>query len=142
MRNLGMLRLALVLLVAAIAAAAVTAHDATDGAGDATIVPLLEQELAGVPGQVGTMITVSYPPGGSTAAHRHPGANTFVYVLEGEIEMAVAGGEVVKLGPGQTYYESPDDLHTVSRNASDSVPARFLVMFVHERGQPTLVPVE
>jgi len=107
---------------------------------DSTVTPLLEQELGSLPGQVGTMITVSYPPGGQTAAHRHPGAHTFVYVLEGRLEMGVAGKSPVTLGPGQTYYESPEDTHVVSRNASDREPARFLVMFVHERGQPVLVP--
>lgn len=129
---------AIICAAAALSPLAASAHDFED---DSTVTPLLEQELANLPGQVGTMLTVSYPPGGQTAAHRHPGAHTFVYVLEGRIEMGVAGKAPVTLGPGQTYYESPEDTHEVSRNASDSEPARFLVMFVHARGQPVLVPV-
>src|SRR6266566_1524714 len=65
--------------------------------------------------------------------HRH-NAHTFVYVLEGSVVMQVKGGKEVTLGPGQTFYESPDDIHTVSKNASDTKPARFLVFFVKQKG--------
>lgn len=128
--------LAGLLLACTIGPAPVAAHDFTD---DSKVTLLFQRELAGLPGKVGTMITVAYPPGGRTDRHRHPGAHVFVYVLEGEIEMGVEGGEVVRLGPGQAFYESPTDVHLVSRNASDSAPARFLVVFVQDSGQPPLV---
>lgn len=86
------------------------------------------------------MITVSYAPGESSAPHCH-NAHTFVYVLEGRVEMQVAGGDIVTLGAGDTFYESPDDIHEVSRNASDTQSARFLVFFIKPEGAPTTLPV-
>jgi quercetin dioxygenase-like cupin family protein len=108
-------------------------------AEDAKINPLMTKDLSGLNGKEGTMLLVEYPPGGSSDKHKH-NAHTFVYVLEGSILMQVEGGEAVTLGPGQTFYESPDDIHAVSKNASDSQPAKFLVFFVKEKGAPVLVP--
>lgn len=85
------------------------------------------------------MITVEYAPGGLSAEHRH-NAHAFVYVLEGAVVMQVKGGKEVTLGPGQTFYESPEDVHTVSRNASTTKPAKFLVFFVKEKGAPLTIP--
>ena len=84
------------------------------------------------------MITVEYPPGGSDPIHRH-NAHAFVYVLEGSIVMQLKGGKEVTLTPGQSYYENPDDIHTVSRNASGTKPAKFLVFMVKEKGAPSTV---
>jgi hypothetical protein len=67
-------------------------------------------------------------------------AQAFVYVLEGAVEMQVKGGELVTLTPGQTFYEGPDDLHVVGRNASSTKPAKFLVVFIKDQGAPVLVP--
>jgi quercetin dioxygenase-like cupin family protein len=105
------------------------------------VTPLMTKELAGLPGKEGVMLTVEYPPGASSSKHRH-NAHTFVYVLEGSIVMQVEGGKAVTLGPGQTYYESPDDIHTVSKNASDSRPAKFLVFFVKDKDAPASIPVK
>lgn len=87
------------------------------------------------------MLTVTFPPGGTDSVHRH-NAHTFVYVLEGSIVMQVEGGEEVVLNPGQTFYESPDDVHTVGRNASKTAPAKFLVFFVKNKGDPAVIPVK
>jgi quercetin dioxygenase-like cupin family protein len=106
-----------------------------------TVTPLLEKDLAGLPGKEGVMLTVEYAPGASSSKHRH-NAHTFVYVLEGAVVMQVEGGAAVTLGPGQTFYESPEDIHSVSKNASDSHPAKFLVFFVKEKGAPPVVPVQ
>ncbi len=105
------------------------------------VTPLLTKDLVGVAGKEATMLTVEYAPGASSARHRH-NANTFVYVLEGSIVMQVAGGKEMTLGPGQTFYESPSDIHAVSRNASATQPARFLVFFVKDKGAPASVPVQ
>jgi quercetin dioxygenase-like cupin family protein len=105
------------------------------------VTPLQAKELTGVPGKEAVMLTVEYPPGGSSSKHRH-NAHTFVYVLEGSIVMQIESGKAVTLGPGQTFYESPDDVHTVSKNASDSQPAKFLVFFVKEKDAPASVPVK
>src|SRR5262245_638757 len=104
------------------------------------ITQLLTKELAGMAGKEAVMLTVEYAPGASSSKHRH-NAHTFVYVLEGSIVMQVEGGKETTLGPGQTFYESPDDIHTVSKNASNSQPAKFLVFFVKDKGAPASTPV-
>ena len=108
---------------------------------DAKVTPLRTQELVGIVGKEVTMLTVEYPPGGASAEHRH-NAYVFVYVLEGVVVMQVRGGKEVTLGPGQTFYESPEDVHTVSRNASTTKPAKFLVLFVKQEGAPLTVPAK
>ena len=127
-----------VLFVLGFAAAGLAAQDA---AREAKATPLMTKDLAGIAGKEGTMVTVEYPPGGSSAEHRH-NAHTFVYVLEGSVVMQVKGGKEVTLGPGQTFYESPEDIHTVSRNASKTKPAKFLVFFVKDKGAPATVPAK
>jgi quercetin dioxygenase-like cupin family protein len=110
-------------------------------AQDAKVTPLLAKDLTGIAGKEATMVTVEYPPGGVSAEHRH-NAHTFVYVLEGSVVMQVKGGKEITLGPGQTFYESPADIHSVSRNASNTKPAKFLVFFVKEKGAPPTVPAK
>jgi quercetin dioxygenase-like cupin family protein len=110
-------------------------------AQDGTIRSLLSKDLAGVPGRELSMITVEYPPGGSTPVHTHH-AQALVYVLEGSIVMQLKGGAPITLAPGQTFYEGPDDVHIVSRNASDTAPAKFLVLLVKGKGAPILTPVK
>ena len=109
-------------------------------AQDAQVTPLLSKDLADFPGKEGLMITVVYPPGASDPIHRH-NAHAFVYVLEGSVVMQVKGGKEVTLTPGQTYYEGPNDIHTVGRNASTTKPARFIVVLLKDKGAPVLVPV-
>ena len=123
------------LLIALCLAAGAAAAD------DAKVTPLITKDLTGIAGKEATMVTVEYAPGASSSEHRH-NAHTFVYVLEGSVVMQVKGGKEVTLGPGQTFYESPDDIHTVSRNASSSQPAKFLVFFVKQKGAPATVPAK
>ena len=104
------------------------------------ITSLMSKDLPGIPNKEVLMITVEYPPGGSDPIHRH-NASAFVYVLEGSIVMQVKGGKQVTLAPGETFYEAPDDVHLVGRNASNTKPAKFLVLLVKETGAPALVPV-
>ena len=102
---------------------------------------LFKQELQDMPGKTGLMLTVEYEPGESSAAHRH-NSHTFVYVLEGAVEMQVQGGEEKTLTAGQTFYETPNDIHSVSKNASATEPAKILVFFIKESGAPASMPVE
>ena len=125
-----------VLLLSALVASSVRAQPAAPGA---QVTPLLTKPLAGIDGKEGLMVIVEYPPGVASAAHRH-NANTFVYVLEGSVVMQVAGGAEMTLTAGQTFYESPSDVHTVSRNASNSKPAKILVMLVKDVGAPVTLP--
>ena len=101
---------------------------------------LLAKQLPEVPGKEIEVITVNYAPGAADPIHRHD-AHTVVYVLEGEVEMQVRGDKLRRLGPGQVFYESPEDVHTVSRNASKTKPAKFVVFFVKTEGAPILTPV-
>lgn len=110
-------------------------------AQEAKVTPLMSKDLPDFPGKEGMMITVEYPPGSSDPIHRH-NAHAFVYVLEGTIVMQVKGGEPVTLTPGQTFYEGPNDVHIVGRNASDTKPAKFVVFLVKDKGAPLLVPVK
>lgn len=104
------------------------------------VTPLFSHDLGGFPGKEGLMLTVDYPPGGSDPIHRH-NANVFVYVLEGSIVMQVKGKDAVVLQKGQTFYESPKDIHLVGKNASNTKPAKFLVFFVKDKGIDAVLPV-
>ena len=106
---------------------------------EAKVTPLFSKDLADFPGKEGLMITVEYPPGSTDPIHRH-NAHGFIYVLEGSIVMQVSGGKEVTLKPGQTFYEGPDDVHVVGRNASQTKPAKFVVFFVKDKGAPIVVP--
>ena len=110
-------------------------------AQDAQVTPLMSKDLADFPGKEGLMITVVYPPGASDPIHRH-NAHAFVYVLAGSVVMQVKGGKEVTLTPGQTFYEGPNDIHMVGRNASTTKPAKFLVFLVKNKNAPVLLPVK
>jgi quercetin dioxygenase-like cupin family protein len=109
-------------------------------APEAKVMELMSKDLTNLPGKEVLMITVEYPPGSIDPIHRH-NAQAFVYVIEGSIVMQVKGGKEVTLTPGQTFYEGPNDVHVVGRNASSTQPARFLVLLVKDKGAPVLVPV-
>jgi quercetin dioxygenase-like cupin family protein len=110
-------------------------------AQEAKVTELMSKDLTQFHGKEGLMITVEYPPGSSDPIHRH-NAYAFVYVLEGTVVMQVRGGKEMTLIPGQTFYEGPDDVHVVGRNASKTKPAKFLVFFVKNKGAPILVPAK
>ena len=104
---------------------------------NATVTPLLTTALSYDESKELSLITVEYPPGGSTPAHTHH-AQALLYVLEGSIVMQVRGGASVTLSAGQTWYEGPNDVHVVSRNASSSRPAKYVVFMVKDKGAPIL----
>jgi quercetin dioxygenase-like cupin family protein len=110
-------------------------------AQEAKVAQLMSKDLTEFPGKEGVMITVEYPPGSSDPIHRH-NAHAFVYVLEGSIVMQVKGGKETTLTPGQTFYEDPNDVHVVGRNASQTKPAKFVVFLVKDKGAPILVPAK
>ena len=108
-------------------------------APQAKVTPLMSKSLADIPSKELLMLTVEYPPGSSDPVHRH-NAHGLIYVLEGSIVMQVKGGKEVTLKPGDTFYEGPDDIHVVGRNASSTKSAKFLVVFLKDKGAPILVP--
>lgn len=111
------------------------------GAPQPIVTEVMTKALPEFPGKEALMITVDYPPGAADPIHRHD-AHAFVYVLQGSIVMQVQGGKEVTLTPGQSYYEGPDDLHTVGRNASKTEPAKFVVVLFKNQGAPALIPAQ
>jgi quercetin dioxygenase-like cupin family protein len=111
------------------------------GAPAAVVTPLLTRDLPNIPGKEVLMINVDYPPGAVDPVHKHD-AHAFVYVLEGSIVMGVKGGKEVTLTKGQTFYEGPNDIHTVGRNASSTQPAKFIVTLIKDKGADFFIPVK
>ena len=110
-------------------------------AQQAQVMEFMSKDLPENPGREMLMITAEHAPGGSSPIHRH-NAHAIVYVLEGSVVMQVKGGQQVTLTPGQAFYEGPDDVHVVDRNASSTEPAKFLVFLIKNKGAPALVPAE
>jgi quercetin dioxygenase-like cupin family protein len=132
------------LIVCTLIAAAIgvdSAMAATTEHKEAKLTELMSKDLTDLPGKEGLMLLIEYPPGSSDPIHRH-NAHGFIYVLEGSIVMQVRGGKEVTLTPGQTFYEGPEDVHVVGRNASQTKPAKFVVFFVKDKGAPVLVPTK
>jgi len=107
----------------------------------ADVKDLFAVDLADYPGKEARMLEVSYPPGARDMVHRH-NAHALVYVLEGEIVMQLKGKPAVTLKAGQTFYEGPEDVHVVGRNASATQPARFVVVLLKAKGAPVLTPAK
>ena len=105
------------------------------------VAQLMQKELSDIPGKEVLMLTVEWPPSGADPVHRH-NADGFIYVLEGSVVMQVKGGQPVTLTAGQTFYEGPQDIHAVGRNASKTQPAKILVLLLKDKGAPAVVPAE
>lgn len=125
------------LLPAVVVACAAFVPGANAAEEHAVVKELMTRALPEAPGKEVLMITVEYPPGAVDPVHRHD-AHAFIYVLEGTIVMQVKGGKETTLKAGQTFYEGPNDVHVVGRNASSTEPARFVVVFVKKAGAPIL----
>jgi quercetin dioxygenase-like cupin family protein len=110
-------------------------------AQEAKVTELMTKDLPEYPGKEAVMILVEYPPGSVDPVHRH-NAHAFVYVLEGTIIMQLKGSPEVTLKPGQTFYEGPNDIHVVGKNASKTEPAKFTVLLIKDKGTPVLTPVQ
>ncbi len=123
------------LAVGALMSLLVCAADTGSGKPAVAVQELMTRDLVAASGKEVRMLTVEYPGGGASRPHRHD-AQVFVYVLSGRVKMQVAGSPQVTLGPGEAFYEGPDDVHTVSANASQSEPARILVVMVRDKGKP------
>ena len=108
-------------------------------AQEPVVAPVMTKDLAEAADKEALMLTVEYPPGVSEPAHRHD-AQAFVYMLEGSVVMQVKGGKPVTLHPGDTFYEGPDDIHLVGRNASSTERARFVVVLIKKKGVPAVLP--
>ena len=99
---------------------------------------LMTKDLPDVPGKEGMVEIVDFAPGEVSQPHRH-NADLFVYVLEGSVITQVKGGSSQTVHAGEVFYKSPTDVHIVSRNASDTQPAKLLVFYVKAKGTPPTV---
>ena len=108
-------------------------------AQESAVNALFQTDVADVSNQESLVLEVTYPPGVESASHRH-NAHTVVYVLEGTVTMQVEGSEAQTLGAGEVFYETPADVHSVSKNASNSEPAKILVFFLKDKGRATTEP--
>ncbi len=114
--------------------------------GISSLISPAEAQLLNVPlpdlpdNQELLVVEVDLAPGQTSNPHRH-NAHVVVYVLEGQVNMQVAGGELMTLSPGEVFYETPDDIHAVSANASDTEPAKFLVHIIKTVGAPVTTAV-
>jgi quercetin dioxygenase-like cupin family protein len=82
---------------------------------------------------------VDYAPGRVGNPHRHPGF-TLAYVLEGAVIAKVTGQEERTYTTGQMFYEPPGSVHEVSRNASQTQPAKLLALIFAKKGLPKTSP--
>jgi len=121
------------------ALSALTLSASMSAYAETKVTPLVAHDLAGIPGKEGAILAVDYPPGGSDPIHRH-NASVFVYVLEGKVVMQVLGKPPITLSKGQTFFEGPEDVHLVGRNASQTEPAKFLAFFVKDKASAFVLP--
>jgi len=136
-----MIRLQTMIAALAFTVAMLVVPAYADDAPHAVVTPVMAKDLPDFPGKEAQMITVEYPPGSVDPVHRHD-ADAFVYVLEGSIVMQVQGGPEKLLHPGDSFYEGPNDIHTVGRNASKTQPAKFLVVLLKNKNAPILTLVK
>jgi len=127
------LKLSITVLLCVLSTASIAQQSSAKG--------IFQTDLPDIEDREAVVLEVVYPPGAESASHRH-NAHTFVYVLEGAVEMQVAGGELKKLTVGQTFYETPNDIHAVSRNASETDPAKILVFFIKMKDAPVSAPAD
>jgi quercetin dioxygenase-like cupin family protein len=139
-RNLTRYALGIAALLGAAGIGTVVAQQHESPMAATKVTELMKQAIAEFPGHEVMMITLDLPPGGGSPAHRHPGHHAFGYVLEGSYKIRLDDGAERILRKGETFYEAPGQLHAVSRNASDTEPAKVLVVVLAESGKPLTVP--
>ena len=104
--------------------------------------PVFKQDLPSVTldGWEVTVSHVDYPPGRVGQAHHHAGF-VLAYVLEGTVVTKISGqGEEKTYTAGQMFYEQPGATHEVSRNASQTQPAKLLAMIFAQKGSVLTTP--
>jgi quercetin dioxygenase-like cupin family protein len=101
-----------------------------------TVSPLLQQDLPNVPGKTFTSVIVTFPPGGRAAPHRHGQAFVFAYALEGSVRSQLDNEPAGTYAAGQSWSEPPGAHHLVTENVSATLPAKLLVVFISDSGEP------
>ncbi|GHF86614.1 cupin domain-containing protein [Streptomyces thermodiastaticus] len=104
-----------------------------------TLKPLLQQALPNVEGKTFTSSIVDFPPGARAKPHRHGTAFVYAYVLEGTVRSQLEGEPLRTYHQGQNWVEKPGAHHVLTENTSRTEPARLLVVFVSDTGDPLKV---
>ena len=119
------------------------AESASGQASTPSVRPVLQQDLPelNLSGWSLTAVEVSYGPGEGSGAHRHPGL-TIAYVLEGSIRSKVGDGAEQTYTAGQMFIEAPEQVHAVSRNASNTESAKLLAILLTRKGAVLTTPVK
>jgi len=108
------------------------------GAGEA-VTPNFRHAIPNIPGKSLTSVVVDYAPGGASPAHEHAkSAFIYAYVVSGAIESQVDDGPKRIYHAGESFFEAPGAIHRVSRNASDTEPAKLLAVFVADSNDKIL----
>jgi quercetin dioxygenase-like cupin family protein len=105
------------------------------------VAKLIQQAVGNLEDAEVTVVTVDYPPGGSSSPHRHPGP-VFGYILEGSVVSQLKGTPEKTYAQGEMFYEPSGAVHLISRNASKSHPAKLLAFMIAKRGAPVKLPAE
>jgi quercetin dioxygenase-like cupin family protein len=101
-----------------------------------TLKPLLQQALPNVPGQTFTSAVVDFPPNARANPHTHGQAFVYAYVLEGTIRTQLNDKPVTTYHQGENWVEQPGAHHVLTENTSKTEPAKLLVVFVSNTGDP------
>jgi quercetin dioxygenase-like cupin family protein len=104
-----------------------------------TLKPLLQQVLPNVKGKTFTSAIVDFPPNASASPHRHGQAFLYAYVLEGTVRSKLDDEPVVTYHEGESWIEQPGVHHVLTENTSATEPAKLLVVFVSDTGDPLKV---
>jgi quercetin dioxygenase-like cupin family protein len=116
---------------------------ATASGADGTVKPNFSHTIPNIPGKSLVAVEVSYPPGGATPAHTHArSAFIYAYVVSGRIVSQVEGQPERTYGPGESFYETPGAHHLISRNASQTEPAKLLAVFIVDSNDTPLTTID
>ena len=117
---------------------AIAVPAAAHGAAE-TVTRNFQRAIPNIPGKSLTAVVVDYAPGAASPAHRHAGsAFIYAYVLSGDIESQVNDGSKRVYHAGESFFEEPGAVHRISRNASETMPAKLLAVFVADSNDKAL----
>jgi quercetin dioxygenase-like cupin family protein len=116
---------------------------AANGTGE-TITTNFEHAIPNIPGKSLVALVVDYAPGVTSPSHVHAkSASVFAYVVSGAIESQVNDEPKRVYRAGESWYENPGSIHRVSRNVSQTEPAKLLAVFVVDTGDKALtIPIQ
>lgn len=135
-----MKKVAVLLTTIMLASPLAIAHDIQDTGGKGEVVtPITAVQLPQTSSTKATALRVDYAPGGYSGAHRHP-KHVFAVVVKGAVEIGLNSGKTKIYHEGEGWYESPSDIHSVSRNASLTEPATIVAWLLSESNQELVVP--